>query len=494
MRLPVRLLLMALIALLLLPPAALGAEAMPEPALPDLNGLRVGIMTGAVGETWVLQEYPDADIKRFDDTMDGIAALKAGAVDYFVTSKTTAYNVAGKNADLTVLPNALTKETTNIAVSKDSPELLQKVNELLNQMKADGSLDNLIDRWIKIDGSPYEEIEIELPTDGPVLRVAVAANREPMCYLDDRGEVRGLDAELARRIAAYLGMQVEFRDMKFSTLIMEIQAGKSDLAISNITYTEERAQMIDFSVAYFSNPQVLLTRAPKAAAVEKGFFESIADSFTNNVIKEQRYLLLLSGLKTTLMIAALSAVLGTLLGMLTCAMRISRHGVLRALAGGYINLFRGVPVLVVLMFTYYVAFAKTDVSASLVSVVALGMNFAAYAAEVFRAGLLAVDPGQREAALASGFSGWYAFLYIVLPQATRHVWPVYQGELISLLKTTSIVGYIAVQDLTKAGDIIRSRTFDAFFPLAIVAVLYFLLSWLLIMALRALSGRKEVQL
>jgi polar amino acid transport system substrate-binding protein len=151
-------------------------------------------------------------------------------------------------------------------------------------------------------------------------------------------------------------------------------------------------------------------------------------------------------------------------------------------------------VLVLLMLIFYVAFASVDINPVLVAVVAFGMNFAAYSSEIFRTGIESVDKGQIEAGIAMGFSKSRTFLYIVLPQTVRRILPVYKGEFISLVKMTSIVGYIAVQDLTKASDIIRSRTFDAFFPLIMVAILYFSISWLLMQSLeyveRAVDPRR----
>jgi polar amino acid transport system substrate-binding protein len=115
------------------------------------------------------------------------------------------------------------------------------------------------------------------------------------------------------------------------------------------------------------------------------------------------------------------------------------------------------------------------------------MNFAAYVSEIFRTGIEGVDLGQSEAGIAMGFSRVQTFLYVVLPQTVRRILPVYKGEFISLVKMTSIVGYIAVQDLTKASDIVRSRTFDAFFPLIMVAILYFAISWTLMQSLEYLE-------
>jgi polar amino acid transport system substrate-binding protein len=149
----------------------------------------------------------------------------------------------------------------------------------------------------------------------------------------------------------------------------------------------------------------------------------------------------------------------------------------------YISILRGTPVLVVLMMIFYVVFASVNIDPVFVAVVAFGMNFAAYVSEIFRTGIDGVDKGQTEAGIAMGFTRVRTFLYIVLPQTVRRILPVYKGEFISLVKMTSIVGYIAVQDLTKASDIIRSRTFDAFFPLVMVAILYFLISWVLMQSL-----------
>ena len=140
-------------------------------------------------------------------------------------------------------------------------------------------------------------------------------------------------------------------------------------------------------------------------------------------------------------------------------------------------------MLVLLMIIYYVIFASVNINPTLVAVVAFGFNFGAYVSEMFRSSIQSIDNGQREAGIASGFSGVQTFIYIIMPQAIRQVLPVYKGEFISLLKMTSVVGYIAVQDLTKASDIIRSRTFDAFFPLIMAAVLYIIIAGLLTWAL-----------
>jgi polar amino acid transport system substrate-binding protein len=162
---------------------------------------------------------------------------------------------------------------------------------------------------------------------------------------------------------------------------------------------------------------------------------------------------------------------------------MSKRKIVSAAAGVYISILRGTPVLVLLMIIYYVVFASVNINPLFVAIFAFGLNFAAYVSEMFRTSIESVEKGQHEAGIAGGFTKIQTFIYIIMPQALRQVLPVYKGEFISLVKMTSIVGYIAVQDLTKASDIIRSRTFDAFFPLLVAAVLYLIISWLLTWAL-----------
>jgi polar amino acid transport system substrate-binding protein len=162
---------------------------------------------------------------------------------------------------------------------------------------------------------------------------------------------------------------------------------------------------------------------------------------------------------------------------------MSASAILSGFAKLYIALLRGTPVLVLLMIIYYVVFASVNINPVVVAIFAFGLNFGAYVSEMFRTSIESIDKGQTEAGIASGFTKIQTFIYIIVPQALRNVLPVYKGEFISLVKMTSIVGYIAVQDLTKASDIIRSRTFDAFFPLLLAAFIYLVIAWMLTWAL-----------
>ena len=220
---------------------------------------------------------------------------------------------------------------------------------------------------------------------------------------------------------------------------------------------------------------------------------SIIESFYNNLIAEDRYRMILDGLQVTLIITICAALLGTMLGGLVCWMRMNHRAWLRQIAKVYIDLMRGTPVLVLLMIMYYVVMAPVDATGIVVAIVTFAMNTAAYISEMLRTAIQGIDRGQTEAGLALGFTQRQTFFRIVMPQVIKSVLPVYQGEVISLLKGTSIVGYIAVADMTRASDLIRSRTFDAFFPLIVTAIIYFLMAWLIGMLLQSLVYRKRMK-
>ena len=443
---------------------------------------KVGAMTGTTGEMYIRSHYPKAEVQCFDDIMDAVASLQAHKLDYVITAYTTALKVSNKNEDLVVLPKEYTDEYAAIAFPKNNTELLAQVNKVLTEFKKDGTLDQIISRWVRKDGSDYEITTIPKVKEGKPLIVAIAANREPMCFVSDN-KIVGLDCELIERIAYKLGRPVQYYDMKFSALIAALESGKADLVISNMTATDERRKVVNFSEGYFVNPQVLLTVKDQSIAANdtegKSFFARVKESFYNNIILEKRYLLLWNGLKVTFLISVMAALLGTLLGALVCTMRMSKNKVLQIVAKVYIDLLRGIPQVVLLMLMFYVIFAPLNISGVTVAIITFAMNFAAYVSEMFRTSIESVNKGQTEAGIAMGFSKAKTFFNIVLPQAVQRVLPVYKGEFIALVKMTAIVGYIAVQDLTKASDIIRSRTFDAFFPLIMVAILYFVLAWLL---------------
>ena len=218
------------------------------------------------------------------------------------------------------------------------------------------------------------------------------------------------------------------------------------------------------------------------------------DRIYMNLIEDGRYWYLLNGLKVTLIVTFFAVILGIVIGLVVSIIKVAsaNNRKLRPLAfiaNLYITVIRGTPVMVQLLIIYFVVFASVDVSQVLVAIVAFGINSGAYVSETIRSGILAVDRGQSEAGRSLGFNSAQTYRYIVLPQALKNILPALGNEFIALLKETAVVGYIGLQDLTMGGDIIRSRTYDAFVPLLTVALIYLLFVMILSAGLKRLERR-----
>jgi len=230
------------------------------------------------------------------------------------------------------------------------------------------------------------------------------------------------------------------------------------------------------------------------AAAVPGFLQDFARRFHTDFIKDNRWLWLVRGLGTTLVITAGATVLGLLIGLSLSLVKVLQFngrkvGPLGFLADLYLTLIRGTPSVVQLLIIYFVVFGSVNVPKLLVAIIAFGINSGAYMAEIIRGGILSVDRGQMEAGRSLGLGYWTSMRTIVVPQATKNILPAMGNEFITLLKETAIAGYIAVQDLTKAGDLIRAQTYDAFLPLIAVAGMYLVIVMILTSLLKKVEER-----
>ena len=210
----------------------------------------------------------------------------------------------------------------------------------------------------------------------------------------------------------------------------------------------------------------------------ESFWESIKASFNKTFLRENRWKLFLEGVGTTMLITLLSILFGTALGFLLFMLCRNANIFANSVTRFSIWLVTGTPMVVLLMILYYIIFGSVAISGIAVAVIGFTLTFGAAVFGLLKIGVGTIDRGQYEAAYALGHSNRHTFFKIILPQAIPHVLPAYQGEIMGLIKATAIVGYIAVQDLTKMGDIVRSRTYEAFFPLIAVTVIYFVLEGL----------------
>jgi His/Glu/Gln/Arg/opine family amino acid ABC transporter permease subunit len=215
----------------------------------------------------------------------------------------------------------------------------------------------------------------------------------------------------------------------------------------------------------------------------------LSDAIYYNLIREQRYLQFLRGLGVSLQLTVYAAAIGILIGLFLALAKLGKISWLQKLSTLYVDIIRGTPMVVQLVLIYYAILGTSSLPKIMVASIAFGLNSGAYVSELIRAGIMAVDKGQMEAARSLGFSYGKSMRYIVIPQAVKNILPALGNEFIVLLKETAIAGYIALDDLTRAGNIVRGRTFDAYTPFILVALIYLYITTILTGLLNKLEKR-----
>ena len=459
----------------------LAASSQPESAAEyseysDLSGKRVSMLTGAPFEELVRSKVPDVgEFSYFNNAPDTILALKSGKTDAFLTNNAVGALAVNRNPELALFPQDLDTSAFGIAFAKGDParDMWQAAYDAISEETKNA----LWEKWTGSDDSVKLLPEQDWPGSNGTVQAAVCDSLEPMSYMGNGGQPMGFDIEMILLMAKELDVHVEFTGMEFSAIMSSVQAGKALLGAGSIIATDERKQSVDF-VEYYPAAFVLVVRAFR---IETGrsFLSAIADSFQKTFIRENRWKLFLEGIGTTMLITVLSILFGTVLGFVAFMLCRNGNPIANTVTRFCVWLVQGMPVVVLLMILYYIIFGKVNISGAAVSVVGFTLVFGSAVYGMLRAGVKAIDRGQIEAAYALGYTNRKAFFRIILPQALPHFMPAYKGEITALIKATAVVGYVAVQDLTKMGDIVRSRTYEAFFPLIAVAVIYFILAAIL---------------
>lgn len=462
----------------------------------DLKGSKIGVQIGTTGDVYASDYEKDGSkttVERYNKGVDAVQALKLGKIDCVVIDEQPANVFVEKNKNLRILEEEFANEDYAICIDKSNTELKEEINGALETLRDNGTLSDIIENYIGSDEvkgtKTYKKKEVERPNG--TLRVATNAVFPPYeSYVD--GVMTGLDIDVMQAVCDELGMVLKMEDMEFDSIILAVTSGKADVGCSGMTVTEERLKNIDFTDSYTNAKQVVIVSDASKKAGEKN--SSFVEKLKENFITQDRYQYIVKGLGNTLIITVFAVIIGIVLGFLIALVRTShdQNGgfvVLNGICKVYLSVIRGTPALVQLLIIFYVILASVN-NKILVAVIAFGLNSAAYVAEVVRSGIMAVDFGQFEAGRSLGLTYRQTMVSIVLPQAVKNSLPALCNEFISLLKETSISGYIGLVDLTKAGDIIRSNTYEAYIPLLTVAVVYFII----VMFLTACIGQLERRL
>lgn len=462
--------------------------------LAQMEGQTIGVLAGSAFDQKIDSLVDDVSYAYYNSVSDEITALKGGKVAAVALDEPMARLAVSKNTGITIMAEQIVEDHYGLVLPKGS-ELTEQINEILIQFRFDGTMDALAEKWFGADESVKILPELDYPGEAGTLHFIHDNTSEPMSYVGGNGQDLGYDVELVMLVAQELDMKLETTTANFDALMPSIQSGKADIAAGCISITPEREKMVDLTVPYYDSSVVLVVRdGTNTGSIkeDEGFLNGLAASFQRTFITENRWKLILDGLKITVIISIFSGLIGSLIGFGVCMLRRSRAKPVSLFAAAFIRIIQGTPIVVFLMILYYVIFAPfRDISAVLVAVIGFSVNFGVYVSEMMRTGIDAVDKGQIEAATALGYNRLQAFRKVTFPQAARYFLPVFKGEFISMVKMTSVVGYIAVQDLTKVSDIIRSRTLEAFFPLIATAVIYFVIANILTMALSFIEIRLD---
>lgn len=457
--------------------------------LDELSGKKFAYVNGSV-YTQNIQDRLEGTTEQFYPSLsECVAAVESGKADAAVQlSYCCELAVNQRPGTVVLLPESVDEVSEGFFFRHDSP-LTARFNDIIGKLSEDGTLAKLEKKWVAADESGKTLPEQDWEAPNGTLKFATPGVLAPFSYVGEGGKIKGYDVELALLIARELGYHLEISDIPMDSILAAVDTGKADFG-GTLTRTSERASVCDFSEPVMPTTISVIVKSEEAAS-PAGFLGRTADSFHKTFIEENRWTLILSGLGATVLISVCAGVFGLLLGYLTVLVRRSGRSLPGRIVDGYQTLMGGIPLVVVLMVLYYVVFGFLNIAGEIVAIIAFSLAFGAVAGSTMWTAVRSIDNVQEESGLALGYTRWQVFHKIIFPQARRRFTPQIMGQFISLVKDTAIVGYIAVQDLTRAGDIIRARTMEAFFPLITTAIIYLLICLLLGWVLRRVAARLE---
>lgn len=446
----------------------------------ELDGKQVGVQTAVSYEDAIKDEIPATVWNYFQMPNDMILALESNKIDAYLIEEVGFAAQIFEHPELVRLEEAAGNIDFVIAVGNNEKQktLIAQVNEFIAAVNSDGTVDDMYDYWVT-NWNPntcFMRYDPELSGENGTINVAVEGAYEPFSFISD-GVLSGFDIEYVLRFCEAYGYVPNFFSVPFDSISAGTEQGKYDFGM-NIVLTDERTDGAVLSDVYYSCDIVFVLEGENPDA--KGFFAGIQDSFYKTFIKENRWKMFMEGTGITILITVCAIVFGTILGFLIYLW--CRKG--SKFANGFTSfmtwLIQGLPTVVLLMILFYIVFGSSHLSGVWISVIGFSLIFACSMYDMLRVGLGAIGRGQLEAARAMGYSDSQSFFKILLPQAAQHFLPIYRNEVVTLIKETAIVGYIAVLDLTKICDLIRSRTYEAFFALIATAVIYLIIEIIMI--------------
>jgi polar amino acid transport system substrate-binding protein len=449
---------------------------------------RIGVLHGSFESNFLHENCPKVHLVEYNDDPDIFAGVQSGRLDLTLTTKAFGKSAISQGARLDFASPVVYTANISAFVNKDNDDLLRDLDGAIAKLQADGTFDEMKHYWLDdiTDGGEGKAVRLKPTGKGTPLRVVHYAFSPPLSFLQSDETPSGYCAEAAIAIANTLDRQLDVRVVDYDAIIATVATGAADVAIDDIYALSQRAEFVSFTTPYLSQESYFFGQKVENATEGLAGFTS---ALKKNLIDDGRYELVISGLKTTVVVAFFAFLLATLLGLVLLVLSIRKNKTVDKLIALLELVIDGLPILVIVFIIYYIIFSPAGLPPTLSVIVALGIAYTPSVFEVLNEGIESVDITQVESARAMGFSALKTYRLVVLPQSFHWSFEKYISSFIDILKDTSIVGFVAVIDITRAIDFIRSQTFDATTPVIFAAVIYIFMVILLTALFRVASKR-----
>jgi len=470
-----------------------------------LQNKTIGILSGTISDQLLGDLLPECELKYLNSYSDLALALDTGKLFGYIADEPFARLLIQRYPDQRISLMGTQDDYAYVfgKSGRNSDHYRAQMNDFLRKIRENGTYQAIEDKWMN-GGDPDPTVEMDdLTGENGTLRFAVCSSvGAPFCYLQNN-QFEGFEVDLAVQFCREYGYDLKIVDFDFNGIMIAVSTGKCDFGAACITITQERKEFINFSDSHYSGGLVIVMKEDRSSdetilasteqedepiIEEKTLFDKIKQGIDRTFVRENRWKVFLNGFGITMLITGVATACGSILGFLVFLLYRKNIKPVKVVVQVLSDIFQKTPVVVILMIFFYLIFREGHISSVKVSCVAFSFLFACTVISLLKVSAETVDRGQMEAALALGYSDTGSYLKIILPQTMNYFLPVYCDGIVNLIKATAIVGYIAVQDLTKVSDIIRSRTYDAFFPLISTAVIYFVAAWLLTLLIRGIQN------
>ena len=455
-------------------------------------GQRIGVMYGTIFDTFVSDILHCTPI-YYDDFDLAVVDFNTGRINGFMLYHEIALMLNAGVPNLFTItelepPELFFAQNSAIFVNET---LLSQFNAFLHEIKVDGTLHSITERWM----GETSDLDVEMPyfednISNGVLRVATSSRTRPFSYYNNQDDLVGYSIEVVRRFAQSQGLNLVIIHSSLNEIIPFVASGRADIGIDVFQKRDETEVGIHYSDPVYEGTATLITLNRVSEAEPSKLISTInwiKTGIERNFITDNRWRLIVDGFRTTMFISILAHILGSFLACIVSFLSTRKSLIFRGIGTLYYEFIARIPKVVILLITFYIFFARTSFSNVQIAVFAFAMISSVEIANVIKKAFRKINILEIEAAKSLGFSTYRTYVSVIFPQIIKYGIVGYTKSYISVLEATAIVGYIAIQDLTRAGEIIRSRTFDAFFPLLLVSLIYLIVVSVCIFIFKRLS-------